>query len=458
MLTNRTIFIPIFTQAESKNLLLSDVLPLLSREPGVRLVIFTQERKVELYRRLFGTENVSIEPMEDLQYERGVVAQFWSTLSYNSIPTRTVWMRQNRIVALNPSLGQYALLPLKKVVWLLGHLRLWREFLRAVSPLFREDTLWDKPFETYRPSLVFATNMIHGNSIALIKAARRRGIPAVGMTKSWDNLTSKTLFRVKPDVLLVNNPHIKKEAVAIGDMPPERIEVVGLPQYDHYYDESWRLPRDAFFKLFRMDPNKKLITYFMGGPLAVHDPRDHIAMLSRAIEAGELPPATILLRTHPNYDVSVDELASLPHVRLSKPGTGIGGSGKDREFDQEDVRILISTLYYSDVTVNTGSTMTIEATIFDKPIVLVGFDGYTLKPHYESVAHTMDITHYRYMLKSGAARRVESEQSLINAVRAYIEDPSRDAEGRKKLFNEQVWRVGGSSRALAQALLAHLPH
>jgi len=450
-----TLFIPIFTQAESKNLLLSSVLPILKERSDLEIVIFTQDRKIESYTKRFGAPNVHIEPMADLEYSKGTLEQLISMVGYNSIPTRTIWMRQNRTLYLHPSLVNYILHPFKKMIWVLGHLRLWRELIRKLEMLFHEDHIWNEAFKKYKPTLVFGT--MHDNSITLMKAARRHRVPVIGMTKSWDNFTSKTLLRVKPDHLIVNNPVIKKEAIAIGDMPENKVTVVGLPQYDDYLDPQWRLPREVFFAQFGLDPNRKLIVYFMGGPLSIHDPRDHVKMLSNAIERGELPPSQVLVRSHPNYDVSLEELKSLTHVHIHVPGQTLGGLSKDREFDASDMKELISTLYYCDVTMNTGSTMTIEATIFDKPIILIGFDGYTKKPHFESIDHTMDITHYRYMVNSGAARRVVTEKEFITAVHAYLENPALNTVGRKKLFDEQVWQIGGSGERLAKAVLDHLP-
>ena len=453
----KTIFIPIFTQAESTNLLLSEMLTILKNTPNLKIIIFTKEKKVDFYRERFGAPNVLIEPMTDLEHDRGRFRQLLTTAAFNSIPTRTIWMRQNRIVVLNPTISNLVGLPFKKLCWILGHTRVWREFLRSLEPLFHEDTIWDEAFAKYKPDLVFATNMIHGTSIALIKAAKRRETRTIGMTKSWDNFTSKTLLRMKPDHLIVNNPLIKREARAIGDMPEKKVTVVGLPQYDKYMKPEWHLTREEFFKRFGLHPDKKLLVYFMGGPLAIHDPRDHVKMISEAIERGDLPPSTLFVRSHPKYDVNIDDLKLLPHVKIHIPGEELQGFKGDREFDEDDVKVLISTLYHADVTLNTGSTMTIEATIFDKPIILIGFDGYTKKPHYESIDHTMDITHYRYLVESGATARVVNEHELVEAIKTYLKTPAENHEGRKRLFDEQVWKTDGNSgKRIAGVLLNSL--
>ncbi|MBI3627222.1 MAG: hypothetical protein HY220_00520 [Candidatus Sungbacteria bacterium] len=453
----KTLFIALPTQAETKNLMLSDMYPLLARTPDLSVVLFVPQKKVTNYKARFRALNFMVEPIEDLEYDLHPMRQFVRTVSYNSIPTGTIKIRQNKLVYENPSLANKVILPLKRAIWLLGHFRVWRELVRAVDPLFHEDAIWDKYFEKYNPSLVFGTNMIHGTSVALIKAARRRGIPSIGMTKSWDNFTSKTMLRVKPDQLIVNNPYIKGEAMRIGDMPENRVTVVGLPQYDNYLKAEWRLTRDEFFKMFNIDPSKKLITYFMGGVLAIDDPRDHIKMLNHAIERGELPPSIIFVRSHPKYEVDLADLKSWKNVVFHIPGKSIAEIKGDREFDEEDVKLLISTIYWSDVTMNTGSTLTIEAAIYDKPTVLIAFDGYKNKPYYISVRHSMDITHYKYVQETGACWRVNNEKELVEATKKYVENPSIHKAGRKKLFDEQVWKIDGKSgERIGNFLLRHL--
>ena len=76
--------------------------------------------------------------------------------------------------------------------------------------------------------------------------------------------------------------------------------------------------------------------------------------------------------------------------------------------------------------------------------VIVGFDGYTDRPYYQSVKQGLDVTHYRIVLRTGGVWRADAEAQLIEATKAYLSMPSMHAAGRKKLVDELVGKVGAS--------------
>jgi hypothetical protein len=286
--------------------------------------------------------------------------------------------------------------------------------------------------------------------------ARRTGTKLVGMVKTWDNLSSKGLLLVKPDILIVPNRVVFHDAVTIGDMPKGRVFDGGCPQYDDYHDPAAQMSREETCAKIGIDPAKPFLLYCMGGVMNQDDPSEHVAMLDAAIEDGRLPPATVLLRAHPKYDVRVLKLDKLKHVVFQQPGQKVGDMVGELELSAEDIKLMLNMLRHADVEYNTGSTMTLESAIFDKPVVVVGFDGYTDRPYYQSVKQGLDVTHYRIVLASGGVTRANSEAELIEATKAYLAHPSMHADGRKKLVADLVGKVGGAGERIARKVLALL--
>ena len=53
-----------------------------------------------------------------------------------------------------------------------------------------------------------------------------------------------------------------QELVEGDDWDPERVHIGGIPSYDGYFRKEWLLdPRDAYFKLHNLDPDRKLLGY-----------------------------------------------------------------------------------------------------------------------------------------------------------------------------------------------------
>lgn len=456
----KTILMTLSTAAETKNLMQTAVRPTLLADPELRLVVLAPRDKAEFYKKEYGGERVIVETSADLEYEATPVRRFWRSLSYNSVPTRTVWTRSNKQFFIHPSLFEAAAIAWKKPVWLLGHTRLWREFVRWVEfNFFKEDeAALGFLFDKYRPDLVFATNVIHGTNIGLAKQARRRQVRFVGMVKTWDNLTSKGLLLVKPDALIVPNGVVAREAEALGDLPAAKIFIGGVPQYDDYADPALRMSREEFAAAVGLDPAKKILLYAMGGIMNQDDPTGHLAILDEAIEAGRLPPATVILRAHPKYDIGVLGISRFKNVLFYQPGKKVVGTKGEWEFDREDVRILLNMLRHADVELNTGSTLSIESAIFDRPVVLAAFDSPKTRGYYHSVRHGLDVTHYRFVQATGGVARANGPEELVARVKEYLDDPTRDAAGRKRLVQELVGEPGNAGARIGQFVLSQVNH
>jgi hypothetical protein len=321
----------------------------------------------------------------------------------------------------------------------------WRALIRWVEyHVFRDDRVWKRYFDTYKPDVVFGASLLTEADCLLIKYAQRKGIPAVGMTTSWDNFTSKGYSRVHPDVLLVQNASMLEEAVQLNNYASERIRVVGFPQWDHYLDATWHMSKEEFAQQFDLDPTKRWIVYFGGGLLAgllqLPEPGDHVVMINRAIERGEIQAACTIIRPHP---------AMGDNLRQEARKSPVLTFGKGQKLLAEDSKFLLNLVRLSDVTLNLGSTMSLEAAIFDRPIILIGFTGYKDEaslPWHQRLTVALDCTlHYRQIENTGGVWRVSDEKGLIQAVQEYLANPHLHTAGRENLKKRFVGPCDGKS-------------
>jgi hypothetical protein len=88
--------------------------------------------------------------------------------------------------------------------------------------------------------------------------------------------------------------------------------------------------------------------------------------------------------------------------------------------------------------------MAIEASVFDTPVINIGFDGQPgsntalMEWHYGS-------THFQRVVRSGAVRIAQSVSELIDVINMYFADPTVDAEGRRRIVAEQCEYTDGRS-------------
>ena len=113
----------------------------------------------------------------------------------------------------------------------------------------------------------------------------------------------------------------------------------------------------------------------------------------------------------------------------------------------ENTRHLADTMHHSDVVLNVASTIAIEASIFDTPVVNIAFDqdDAEARPFLTSPLRYYSYTHYQQIVRAGAVRIARSAGEMIDLVNGYLADPSRDAEGRRRVVAEQCELTDGRS-------------
>lgn len=268
------------------------------------------------------------------------------------------------------------------------------------------------------------------------------------MVRSWDNITNKGLFRVRPDYLLVNNEIIKEEAIKYEDINPERVVVVGMPQFDYYLNEP-RSSRDDFFRRIHLNPKKKLIMFSPHGA-RFHDTDWQIMeILKKARASKEILEEGVqfLVRFPPNDDVPLGDFAPDENFFIDRPAKVFsGGLYRDQELDKSAMIHLADSLFYSDIIVTYNSSIIIDAAAFNKPTIGVFFDGWEKKSDiYRSVARFMEYDHTQYILKTGGLWVTRDRKELIKAINAYLKNPYYDSDGRKKILETQTAGFDGRS-------------
>lgn len=433
----RSIFILVTSGIEERNLLLGKFFSSVEADTSVAWYLFVDPKKHDFLNKTYGRNHVMVCPAPVLT--DSLAQRSWRMIMMASIPTETIWARQ---LFTYKNGGRYVSFLLRRIFWMLGHLSAWRKALRLLDMLlFRQDRVWRDYFDQYHPDVIFTPAMMIDDDAQLAKYARRRGVSVVSLVRSWDNLTSKLFIRVVPDLLLVQNPIMRQEAMQLADIPSARIHVVGFPQWDHYVDPSWRWSKEVLAAKIGADPAKKWVTYFSGPFLTTvleqQDRGDHIRMAQEALR--DRTDIEIIASIHPIAAKHLD--ASLQGIRTVMPS-------HDLNFNIIDMQLLMNLIRHSALTINHGSTITLEAAIFDRPIVLLGFNGYqeSMVPWQRKLKTTLDhTTHYQYVQRMQGVRRVDSETAFCDALRMYLQHPEYDAEGRRRIVEELVGPLDGNA-------------
>ena len=438
----KTIFVAIYDGMISKNILRSEAFDVLKSRDDLRIVLVVDPTKQEVYQREFNDQSIVIEA--SIKFQHRGFERIWARFLTQIPRTNTVKL----LIKGSPLSPKKTFL--RKAVLLLTQLlldhKLCRLFLRKLDKMIFNGEELAPLFEKYKPDLVFAPNVFAVPDIWALKQAQKRSIPNIGMIKSWDNPTSKGLFRVHPERLIVHNHLIKKEAAEIDDYPEDKIFVSGIPQYDIYFKDPNLYKREDFWRKYGLDPDKKIILYLEPGSVLFPNGEEMWWIMNEFLEKGEIKfPAEIFVSIHPAYSVKDEVLQKLKRIKFVRLGEYAGKNYKSWEFSNEDMLELMYAVKFSDLVINTGSTMNMEAAMLDKPIINIAFDGFKKRDYGKSVRQCYDFDHLRNIVKTGGVRVAYNMDELLDEINKALDNPSECREGRRKIVEEQCAFTDGKS-------------
>jgi hypothetical protein len=435
----KTIFITSFHPLISRNIFSTGLLEMLSR--NFRIVLFVPDMKKEYFEKEFSAENILIEGTHSkLTKKELIFRQLFLALSY----TETLSIKKRSEFHQNRKIFTYIFSALPAFIF--GRMHFAVRILRAIDVAFGSTGKFVHVFEKYTPALVFSTDIQNENDVELLYAAKKRGIPTIGMVRSWDNLTAKGLIRAIPDRFVVNNEVIQKEAMRYNFIPEKDISIVGIPHYDRYIAAPPK-SREEFLKECGLDPAKKTIVYAPIGNRYLRFRQTD----KEALEVLSEYDVNILVRIPPTDTVTLDGFKSKKAtIFFDEPGTrtwkaGVAGAGKKmNEIAREDEEMLLHSLAYADLVVTGLSTICIDAAVFSKPVISICID----KPewsYWDSFRRYHGYDHVRSLIESGGVKIAYSWEELREAVTLYFRDPLCDREGRMRLLKEQAFMLDGKS-------------
>jgi len=436
----KTVLVQLSHGMQARNFLYTSVLGTLIKS-GVRIIVVAPEYKIDYYKRILPPEGLVFEPMIP-KHENWATMRL-KNVAINLLWTETVhWWRETRWSD-------------KKKTWhywfeittsFFGRFRVARSCVRWLFSKVVNTDEYGIYFQKYKIDAVLLTDIYAMPDVFMYYAAKRSGVPTAGFVRSWDNVTSKGTCLIKPDYLLVHNEQVKDEAISYIGIKPEVIYVTGLPHFDYYHNYHPSVSRADLLQRLGLPANSRFILFANASGSYAPIVNEMLEILDGAIVSGALPSDLhIVFRFAPNHTLNSRFYRS-DRIVFDQPGTHFTeGAVDDWEISHDDMLYMADCLTYASITLNFASTMTIDAAALDRPVINIAFDGYKDKDTPHSLRKIYRVTHFQSVLASGGTPLVKSPSELIEAINAYLEDESRDREGRERMAREQCYRLDGKS-------------
>ena len=339
----------------------------------------------------------------------------------------------------------------------IAFLEKWQHRFAAKAPEVRH---YLSMFRELAPTVLFCSHQRPPAVVPAVLAARALRIPTATFIFSWDNLSSKSRVVAPFDHFLVWSRLMKEEmGQYYPEISPDRVHIVGTPQFDPYSDSTLRMARDEFFHWLGADPARPLICFSGSDIITAPDDQHYVEIVMEEIRAGHiLRNPQVLLRPAP-----VDSGERFAGVRrrfpelIYRPADWIhcrNGNWSGIMPLPADIKTLVNLTRHSDLNLNVSSTMTLDFALRDKPVVNIAFDVTQPPPFGVPIwEFHFQFEHYVPVIQLGAARFARTRQELIEHVNAYLENPSLDCEARRRFAELEVGvPVGSASRRIIETL------
>lgn len=298
----------------------------------------------------------------------------------------------------------------------------------------------------HRPDVLVISpmNMRFSEEVEYAKAAKQLRIPTVLPVLSWDNLTTKGLIHVQPDVLLAWNEAQRQEAVTIHGVPFDRTVVTGSPFFDKWFDRGLGAGGDRESHLSRigLEAGAPLVLYLGSSANIARDE----SWLVRALDAAmrnhpdqRVRRAGLLVRPHPANAGIYQDLA-LPHVRVW-PRAGLLPS------DHDSIRDFAASLQCADLAVGINTTGMIDAVIRDVPTAALRVREYA--------STQVQAQHFQHLWQSGALEDAPTAESVADILSHLLDGLDRQRSQRREFVRQFVRPLGpgvSAGGAAAQAI------
>lgn len=291
----------------------------------------------------------------------------------------------------------------------------------------------------YDISILFFTHQRPPFIAPLIYAAEQLQIKTSTFIFSWDNLASKGRMAGNFDFYLVWGDLMKKDLLHFYQSVKEnQVAIVGTPQFEPFVMEKYGYDKTQFTHKFNIDPNLPIVLFTCNDASSENDPI-YLELLANFIKNGNLTKAVnLIVRTSPAEEpVRFKDIAEkYPFIIWNYPDWKIKREGHQEAWTQrvpsiEDLNDLKSLLKYCDLCINVLSTITLDAFIFNKPVINPVFGNAENRLFDDQ--KFLNYAHLSKLVASNSTTIVKNENEFLDAIKSIL-DKSDDKEKERESF------------------------
>ena len=228
----------------------------------------------------------------------------------------------------------------------------------------------------YRVDVLLFTHQRPPYIAPIIYAAKKRKIVTATFIFSWDNIASKGRMAGDFDHYLVWSNLMRDELLQFySKIKSKSIHVIGTPQFSPFVMKTYGYTKEKLCEKFCLDIEKPIIFFTCNDASSKNDPL-YLEILAKAIEEKKIHEAVnLIVRTSIADDgKTFEHLRKYKFIKWNNPKWELTRINHQEPWsqrvpDKEDIDDLKSLLNHCTLNINILSTITLDAFIFNKPVI-----------------------------------------------------------------------------------------
>ena len=308
-------------------------------------------------------------------------------------------------------------------------------------------------------SMLFFTHQRPPFIAPLIYASEQLKIKTATFIFSWDNLASKGRMAGNFDYYLVWSELMKQDLLNFYQSVKEnQVAIVGTPQFEPFIMEKYGYDKTQFSQKFNIDVNLPIILFTCNDASSENDPI-YLELLANFIKNGNLANSVnLIVRTSPVEEPTrFKEIAKkFPFIIWNYPDWKVRREGHQEAWTQrvpsvEDLNDLKSLLKYCDLCINVLSTITLDAFIFDKPVINPVFGNETNSIFNDQ--KYLNFGHIKKLVESNSTTIVKNEKEFLVVINSILNKSDNKKRERKNFLNLEIGEpLLDTSKRIAETL------
>ena len=329
---------------------------------------------------------------------------------------------------------------------LINRLPFLRKLFAGIERKSLKDPVADQILQELDPRLLIATYPVNLSESRLLFAGNKAaGTSTVIHLLSWDNITCKGYFPQLADHYISWGDIMKQEFIEYYKIPEQKIFNTGVPHFDIHHQVKGSVAYKEIIKQKGLHPEIPYIFFALGSPYFSPKEIDNAEWLSKKINEKEFGELQMVIRPHPQNlssnaadTIMIRRLKAMESKNVAIDWPKMLESNLNWSMQMSDMFEFAHLLEGCKLSINSGSTVSIDSLLHDKPVIQPLFDGNTVLPWWQSVKRVFDYIHCKKMIDLKAVTVTNNFEEFKFEIERNLKDDRYQLEYRQNASYQQV--------------------